>query len=77
MAALGATNTTTNIPSGTQQSAIVNLTDSTTGSDGTELVDVTTLGVADPGKCNNNFATVNGDLAAIKAALRAFGIIAS
>lgn len=74
---LGTVLNTTNIPQGTQQAAIPNLTDSTTGADGATLVDVTTLGLADPAKINDNFATVNGDLAAIKAALRAFQIIAS
>jgi hypothetical protein len=77
MPTLGAVSSAANIPQGTQQAVIANLTDSTGGSDGSELVDVTTLAIADPAKINNNFATMNADLNAIKAALRNFQIIAT
>lgn len=38
--------------------AAITLTDSTTGSPNTTLVNVTTLAVADPAKCNDNFADI-------------------
>ncbi len=49
------------------------ITDSTGGTAASSLVDVTTTGLADPVKCNANFATINVLLLAMRTAMVNFG----
>lgn len=58
----------------TQQAANQAVTDSTTGSASTTLVDVTNTGLADPALCNNNFASLAARLAEIRSLLLAYGL---
>lgn len=62
---------------GNQESAITSLTDSTGGSANNTLEDVTTLGLADPAKVNNNFADLAAKVNAIFTVLRNHGLIAT
>lgn len=62
---------------GNQESAITSLTDSTGGTANDTLVDVATLGLADPAKINDNFADVTAKVNAIFTALRNHGLIAT
>ena len=57
-----------------QQAPNDDLTDSTTGTADTTVVDVTSIGVADPVKCNNNFATMVVQLEKIRTLLRNYGL---
>lgn len=60
-----------------QQSAITDSTDNTTGTPASSLVDVTTAGLADPTKVNDNFATLLALVVQYGDALRAHGLIAT
>lgn len=51
------------------------LTDATGGTAGATLVDVTTLGLADPAKVNDDLASINAKLDAIRAVLQAAGLM--
>jgi hypothetical protein len=59
-----------------QQSDYGALSDGTGGSTSGGLVDVTTGGLADPAKINDNFARIDAKLDAIRAVLRAHGRMA-
>lgn len=60
---------------GDQQPAVTDSTDNTTGTPAADLVDVTTLTVADPVKVNDNFATLLALVVQYGDALRAHGLI--
>ncbi len=57
-----------------QQAANTALTDSTTGTPSATVNDVTTLGIADPTKINDNFASVLQRLAEIRTLLTNYGL---
>ncbi len=58
-----------------QQAGGSALTDSTTGSSGTTIVDCTTIGVADPSKVNDNFRRVLDQINFLTAALKAYTLV--
>jgi len=60
-----------------QPSAITSLTDSTGGTADNTLIDVTSAGLADPAKVNDNFADLSAKVNAILAAIRSEGLIAT
>lgn len=59
-----------------QEADIGALTDSTGGTANTTLVDVTTAGLADPAKCNDNFADLTAQVNALRTTLRSLGAMA-
>lgn len=62
---------------GNQEAAITPLTDNTTGTSTTQLVDVTTAALADPAKINDNFASLLAKLEAYATVLRNHGLLAT